>query len=563
MRVVHRILPTVGAMRYSAPMTERPRLMAEAVALARTPTRWAPWLLAAMPAAWMLTIVWSDTHLQYDDYWRILADTSTPSGGFDLGSLLVFNNEHPVAVPNLLYWANIYLADGSNLWLGTLAVVLVFAQLVVLSRFIPAGDRRSWAAAAFIVAASILLFSRQGSWNFTRSMSGVAWFTANLCVLGAIVLRWRGRVWPAVALGLVASLSLTTGLLVWPVLVLVGLLVDRRWRPDWRVVGIGAAVWIWYLLSFERASEGGFGGGDRSLPAPLEVVSQALATAGSLFTWDFRVARLLGLVAVATGLGLGTWALRRRSSDSTPWIGLFSFSLASLLLIAAGRLDLTFPLRNQGRYACLAALLWISIGGLAGSLTSWRPPLIAPTAVVAAFALTFGAAAVREDRENLPRQRDLAAAYRLDLVEGRTDVFGNPFPAISSRLAALGHYPFSDRYDDDCGLLGERLDLGQMEVVGNDAIESVAVDRGAVRLIATVPESRVAEVDCVLVADQDGHVVGIGTVDVALSSGDVVTGLANAIAPPGSMSYTVVLVTDAGDQVLLDRPVEESEIDVG
>ena len=106
--------------------------MAEAAALARTPSRWAPWLLAAMPAAWMLMIVWGDTHLQYDDYWRILADTSTPSGGFDLGSLLVFNNEHPVAVPNLLYWANIYLADGSNLWLGTFAVVLVFAQLVVL-----------------------------------------------------------------------------------------------------------------------------------------------------------------------------------------------------------------------------------------------------------------------------------------------------------------------------------------------------------------------------------------------------------------------------------------------
>ena len=91
----------------------------------------------------------------------------------------------------------------------------------------------------------------------------------------------------------------------------------------------------------------------------------------------------------------------------------------------------------------------------------------------------------------------------------------------------------------------------------------LAIDRGAVRLIATVPESRVAEVDCVLVADQDGHVVGIGTVDVALSGGDVVTGLASAIAPPGSMSYTVVLVTDAGDQVLLDRPVEESEIVVG
>ncbi len=540
--------------------------MAEAAALARTPTRWAPWLLAAMPAAWMLMIVWSDTHLQYDDYWRVLADTSTPSGGFDLGSLLVFNNEHPVAVPNLLYWANIYLADGSNLWLGTLAVVLVFAQLVVLSRFIPAGDRRSWAAAAFIVAASILLFSRQGSWNFTRSMSGVAWFTANLCVLGAIVLRWRGRVWPAVALGLVASLSLTTGLLMWPVLVLVGLLVDRRWRPDWRVVGIGAAVWIWYFLergTLSREVGVALEGADRNLPAPLEAISRTLATAGSLFTWDFRVARVLGLVAVATGLGLGAWALRRRSSDSTPWIGLFSFSLASLLLTAAARLDFPLPFRTQGRYVCLAALLWISIGGLAGSLTSWRPRLIAPMAIVAAFALTIGSAAVRQDRRALFWQRDLAAAYRLDLVEGRADVFGVPYPAISSRLAALGHYPFSDRYDDDCGLLGDQLDLDRMEVVGQGGIGSFGIDRGAVRLTATVPESRVAEVDCVVVADQDGRVVGIGTVGVGGIGGPVVSDLASAIAPTGSTSYTVVLVTDAGDQVLLDRPVEESEIVVG
>jgi hypothetical protein len=542
--------------------------MADAVSLARTPTRWAPWLLAALPAVWMLTIVWGDTHLQYEDYWRILADTSTPDGGFDLGSLLVFNNEHPVAVPNLLYWANIYLADGSNLWLGTLAVVIVFAQVVVLSRFIPAGDRRSWAAAAFIVAASILLFSRQGAWNFTRSMSGIAWFTANLCVLGAIVVRWRGRVWPAVALGLVASLSLTTGLLVWPVLVLVGLLVDRRWRPDWRVVGIGAAVWIWYLFSFQRATispaiEESLGGGGRNLPAPLEAVSRALATAGSLFTWDFRIARVLGLVAVTAGFGLCAWALRRRSSDSTPWIALFSFSLASLLMVSAGRLDISLPFRSQGRYVCVAALLWISVGGLAGSLTSWRPRLIAPTAIVAAFALTVGAAAVRQDRETLFRQRALAAAYRLDLVEGRTDAFGVPYPAISSRLEALGHYPFSDRYDDDCGLLGDQLDIGTMEVVGQGETRATWINRGvAVRLTATVPEPRVAEVDCVVVADQDGRVVGIGELGVAALGGDVVPNLASAIAPPGSTSYAVVL-TDADDQVLLNRPVDESEIVVG
>ena len=43
----------------------------------------------------------------------------------------------------------------------------------------------------------------------------------------------------------------------------------------------------------------------------------------------------------------------------------------------------------------------------------------------------------------------------------------------------------------------------------------------------------------------------------------MVPDLASAIAPTGSTSYTVVLVTDAGDQVLLDRPVEESEIVVG
>jgi hypothetical protein len=184
-------------------------------------------------------------------------------------------------------------------------------------------------------------------------------------------------------------------------------------------------------------------------------------------------------------------------------------------------------------------------------------------AIVAAFALTIGSAAVRQDRWTLFWQRDLAAAYRLDLVEGRADVFGVPYPAISSRLAALGHYPFSDRYDADCGLLGDQLDLDRMEVVGQGGIGSVGIDRGAVRLTVTVPESRVPEVDCVVVADQDGRVVGIGTVGVGGIGGPVVPDRASAIAPTGSTSYTVVLVTDAGDQLLLDRPVEESEIVVG
>jgi hypothetical protein len=56
--------------------------------------------------------------------------------------------------------------------------------------------------------------------------------------------------------------------------------------------------------------------------------------------------------------------------------------------------------------------------------------------------------------------------------------------------------------------------------------------------------------------------VGIGELGVAPLGGDVVPNLASAIAPPGSTAYAVVL-TDADDQVLLNRPVDESEIVVG
>ena len=66
--------------------------------------------------------VLNGSRFQYFDYWNIINSTISDSGSFQFSNLLVLQNEHPVALARILYYANFRAFGGSNISLGVIAV---------------------------------------------------------------------------------------------------------------------------------------------------------------------------------------------------------------------------------------------------------------------------------------------------------------------------------------------------------------------------------------------------------------------------------------------------------
>jgi len=525
-----------------------------ALLLLREPVRWLPWLLALLPAVWMAAFVLQGSHLQYNDYWVMLPRAVTSSGGLDLDGLATFQNEHPVVIPQLLYWVNVHLSGGSNVVLGLIVVAIVFAQVVLISTLVRPADRREWAAASTVVVASVLLFSQHGVWNFSKSMSGAAWLTANLFVVGAIVARSRDKVWLSAGLGVAASVSYATGLVVWPVLVIVGMLRTRRWLPDWRIVVVAVLPIAFYIV--RRPDR------DTVLQSDLwELVQTALAMGSSIFTASTGVMRAGTAIGLLLGLSLIALATIKREDAAIPWIGLTLYAFGCMILISRGRVGVTSGEWFPSRYASLSALFWIGVFGLAGTMLRWKWYMLVPAAALVVAAVTYDSPAVDEERTNWIKQRDLAAGLYLGLADDRAYVYTFLGTLdVGPLLEQLGHYPFSSAYDGDCGLIGTSYDPRSVDTATSGQIESVRRLTGSegIRIVAELPDDLESDIRCVVVGDPAGEIVGIGTLGLGEQQG--IIGMAPgsedptrlaAIAPLGSRAYRLLLVLDDGSLVQL------------
>lgn len=514
---------------------------------------WVGWALAALPAVAMTWVVLHGTKMQYTDYWRMVDRTFGSNGGLDVGGLFSFENEHPVVIPQILYWLNARLASGSNITLGLFVVAVVVGQLVVIRRFIPAEERPRLVGVALFVAASVVLFSRQGSHNFLLGMSGTAWLTANLLALVAILACWRRRVWTAVGFGVLASLTYGTGLLVWPALLATDLYVRRRPRPDLRIVAYGGIVLVGYFVLRDPDKD--------SLNAGVvDTVRGGWSVAGSILTSSLTGTQVLGALGCVVGIGLVAAAYRADRSSAAPWVGLFTFATLSTFVIGRTRWPWIESIGQQGRYASLAALFWLSLLGLTAAVLRYRRVALVPIAAVGLAALAFGGAELRNQRAELPAQEEFADAMRLDLADGfgYLPYFG--YPRVAPRLEDMGHYPFDGSFDGDCGLDGQQL--GEIPPIDSEDGELargylVADGRGT-RLFGWVPEDLSDRVDCVLVLDWTRTVVGYGAVGVPDPTKDTThvdqERAFAAIAPSGSPVFQAVLVLDDG--TLLGVPGE-------
>jgi len=364
-------------------------------------------LLALTPAVLYAALLPRFGRLPYNDYWGVLHGLTSASGfSHDPRAwLLVRNNEHLVDVPALIYAANVLLTHGDNRALSAFALLLLAAQLAVLWWLLPEvrGWRPVWRGTLALVL-GVLVFTPAAAHSVVMGFSGTIWFLANGLAVLAVALLVRGAerggpgaVAPVLLVGLVASLTYSTSLSLWPALALGAWLLGR---PRYGIVLAAVASGVYLIrtqlyVPIARHPD--------PVTAPAALLSYGAAYMGSPFTTHPALATSLGLGGLALAAA-GLVAIFRAGSpalraSAAPWLMLQVYALGNALGTAVWRSG--FGWSASSRYVSIAVLFWIGLIGLGVVLAgaragpAWFARQLHPIGTLAAAALLVVASYVR------------------------------------------------------------------------------------------------------------------------------------------------------------------------
>jgi len=323
------------------------------------------------------------TKYPFGDHWlwlRRFAEGGPPA------ALLSQYNEHRLFFPGLLYWVDLTLFGGKNGFLVFASVIINIACIIVLAlpllhrRDVPLPIRLT--LAGFITI--LMLWFIQGP-NFIYPFS-VCLALSNFGILFALylftIVRERDDLclphgdWLlalCIFCGFVATFSYGHGILIWPVLLLNGVILRRplrRWAPVAGATVLALFLYFFHYVNPPASAPIG------SLLHPLKVAYYFFLMIGLPWLtaenaqagWRANILQygiILSSLAIAA-LFIAYFILRRSKSNCTMFY-------SSLLLVAMGSAGLAalsrsyFPVYQalSPRYAPIPLLFWISLSALA------------------------------------------------------------------------------------------------------------------------------------------------------------------------------------------------------
>jgi hypothetical protein len=344
------------------------------------------------------------TPLLWVDQWAFLQELVGNHGHYSLPLLWKQRGDHQIALPKLFYLADLYLFDGTN---KLLLFSIFFLQLLHLGwlittfRFI-GGLRGASLRTASALAACCL---------FWLGQSELFWFGSDLpvCIpyvgatvalssLGFYVQRHKtGQAGPIIYLvvawtgAAAASFSLSNGLLLWPLLILLMVV----WRVPYRFIGITAGLTLFVFVSWRL-------GYSVTVQPPhlssLPLLARYLLTLyGS--SWpganETFVRVIAGIVLPMLPVGF-VWVLWKRNSDvfAVLMLSIANFALVSTTAAAVGRIAWGVEQARAGRYQTAAMLLWCCVFALiirACANSKLGNPALLPVQALLAAMILLGA----------------------------------------------------------------------------------------------------------------------------------------------------------------------------
>src|SRR2546430_1880392 len=93
---------------------------------------------AALPFVLALAEAIRSPRLNFNDFWLVIGQTTTPDGALDPSKITALYNGHPIETISLVFWLDAKLFAGTNWSLGVLSVLLAAAIFAALWTMLPA-----------------------------------------------------------------------------------------------------------------------------------------------------------------------------------------------------------------------------------------------------------------------------------------------------------------------------------------------------------------------------------------------------------------------------------------
>ncbi len=315
-------------------------------------------LLAALPVVYIATkVVGASRNIvfwdEFDTALDLILRLDAGAGWQEMAQrLFAVNNEHRMVTSRLMFAASYWLTGTVNFHvIGAIGNLFMVSACVILVASVNHWARRVRLA----VVLAFLMFQLEHFENFLWSGASIDHFQVVMLAVGALAALARGSgggVAIAAGLGLLATFTLTHGILVWPIGALL-LWHQRRWNQLAAWSAVGVIVMGLFLHGF--VFNPGHHVSDVTLALVPRVTLYWLALLGAPLTLgDAGFAPVPGLMLVA-GLGVlvARGALRRAP------LAMFTalFAVGALALVAYGRAEIAGAEINS-RYMVLGALAW-------------------------------------------------------------------------------------------------------------------------------------------------------------------------------------------------------------
>lgn len=345
------------------------------------PARLASWASYALLAAGLAVIafmaysIWIVyTPLPWVDQWIFLQELVSHKGSYGFDLIWRQHNDHRIPIPKLFYLADVFWFGGRNLLL--LGVIFAIqtthaAWLTILSRRMGGLRGAPWRTTAALAA--ICLFSMRQSenlWFGSDLPMVIPYFSCTVAVSSLGFFYWtlqqnpRGKpryVVVAWIAAMVASLSMSNGLFLWPLLVLLMLVWRIPARYTAATAVMAAALYAAWFTGYRMPIR------SQSFASPPALAEYLLVLYGS--SWSCvgdGFGKALSAVAIPAVAAAFVWVLVRRRNDvfAVSMLSLACFALLSTAVTALGRVGMGIEQARSDRYQTAAMLLWFSIAVL-------------------------------------------------------------------------------------------------------------------------------------------------------------------------------------------------------
>lgn len=266
----------------------------------------------------------------------------------------------------MIYALNIVITGGSNIGLSLAAWFFALIQMFFLIALLP---RINWRSGLFVVlfpvVISVFTFTPSASLNWIFGFSGVFRTLSSLFVIASIYclthyVRDPHKLWiiGTIALALLATLTHSSAIVIWPVCCVGFILIRFRLRIALIFLGFSVAIFSAYFYYLEISNNI-----IQVFAQSHKIVLYAATWLGGVFTTKVEIALLAGACGLFVSLAI-FWSFISRDIGRIyllPWLLLHAYALGIAFISAIARFHRGLDQAISSRYAVLSALYWLSM----------------------------------------------------------------------------------------------------------------------------------------------------------------------------------------------------------